>query len=45
MVSVHRESGASVTFAMADTIRLDVDIKIEACGICGSDVHTISGKT
>ena len=22
----------------------DVDIKIEACGVCGSDVHTISGK-
>jgi Threonine dehydrogenase and related Zn-dependent dehydrogenases len=22
----------------------DVDIKIEACGICGSDVHTISGR-
>ncbi|KAK0622350.1 chaperonin 10-like protein [Immersiella caudata] len=21
----------------------DVDIKIEACGVCGSDVHTISG--
>lgn len=21
----------------------DVDIKIEACGICGSDLHTISG--
>jgi alcohol dehydrogenase (NADP+) len=21
----------------------DVDVKIEACGICGSDVHTISG--
>lgn len=21
----------------------DVDIKIQACGICGSDVHTISG--
>lgn len=21
----------------------DVDIKVEACGICGSDVHTISG--
>lgn len=23
--------------------RIDVDIKIEACGVCGSDVHTISG--
>lgn len=22
----------------------DVDIKIEACGVCGSDVHTISGR-
>ena len=22
---------------------VDVDIKIEACGVCGSDVHTISG--
>lgn len=21
----------------------DVDIKIECCGVCGSDVHTISG--
>lgn len=21
----------------------DVDIKIEACGVCGSDVHTITG--
>lgn len=21
----------------------DVDVKIEACGVCGSDVHTISG--
>jgi alcohol dehydrogenase (NADP+) len=21
----------------------DVDIKIEACGVCASDVHTISG--
>lgn len=21
----------------------DVDIKVEACGICGSDLHTISG--
>lgn len=23
---------------------IDVDIKIEACGVCGSDVHTVSGK-
>lgn len=22
---------------------VDVDIEIEACGVCGSDVHTISG--
>jgi len=22
---------------------IDVDVKIEACGVCGSDVHTISG--
>lgn len=22
---------------------LDVDIQIEACGVCGSDVHTING--
>jgi threonine dehydrogenase-like Zn-dependent dehydrogenase len=28
---------------MADRF-LDVDVKVEACGICGSDVHTISGK-
>lgn len=21
----------------------DVDIKIECCGVCGSDVHTLSG--
>jgi hypothetical protein len=21
----------------------DVDVKIECCGVCGSDVHTISG--
>jgi alcohol dehydrogenase (NADP+) len=21
----------------------DVDIKVDACGVCGSDVHTISG--
>jgi len=21
----------------------DIDIKIEACGVCGSDVHTING--
>lgn len=21
----------------------DVDIKIEACGVCGSDVHTVTG--
>lgn len=21
----------------------DVDIKIQACGVCGSDVHTLSG--
>jgi alcohol dehydrogenase (NADP+) len=21
----------------------DVDIQIEACGVCGSDVHTVSG--
>jgi hypothetical protein len=21
----------------------DVDIKVECCGVCGSDVHTISG--
>lgn len=21
----------------------DVDVKIEACGVCGSDLHTISG--
>lgn len=23
--------------------RTDVDVKVEACGVCGSDVHTISG--
>lgn len=22
---------------------IDVDVKIEACGVCGSDVHTVSG--
>ncbi|KAK2773621.1 hypothetical protein FQN52_004521, partial [Onygenales sp. PD_12] len=21
----------------------DVDIKVEACGVCGSDIHTITG--
>lgn len=25
-------------------ISIDVDVKVEACGICGSDVHTIGGK-
>lgn len=23
----------------------DVDVKVDACGVCGSDVHTISGIT
>jgi len=22
----------------------DIDIAIDACGVCGSDVHTITGK-
>lgn len=25
------------------TDKIDIDVKIEACGVCGSDVHTISG--
>lgn len=22
---------------------MDIDVQIEACGVCGSDVHTIAG--
>jgi alcohol dehydrogenase (NADP+) len=23
----------------------DVDVKVDACGVCGSDVHTITGES
>ncbi|KAL1965396.1 hypothetical protein VTN77DRAFT_5833 [Rasamsonia byssochlamydoides] len=31
------------SFALKPFGDYDVDVKVEACGICGSDIHTISG--
>lgn len=33
-----------MSFEVRDLTDDDLDVKVEACGLCGSDMHCISGR-